>query len=194
MHQGKTPEWASLRKKNQVPFGVCLHFLPISAGSRKNYAVKQRYINRASSGRFDKGQLSCKKYKGKSIFSNKTREGLALQEKAQKEELEDKDFITVLLISWEVSATPTWDSPLQTPAEPQEDWGLATPVWFKSPSKTLCNLKTLWHGADAVQLLNSSYHENCCIMKGTLSKCIHLCWRDLHCISPRAETKDGFIA
>ncbi|EOA93959.1 hypothetical protein Anapl_16856 [Anas platyrhynchos] len=94
----------------------------LSDGSRKNYAVKQRYINRASSGRLHKGQLSCKKYKGKSIFSNKTKEGLALQEEAQMEELADKDFITVLLISWQVSATQTWDSPLQTPAEPLEDW------------------------------------------------------------------------
>lgn len=55
-----------------------------------------------------------------------------MQEEAQTEKLADKDFITVLLISWQVSATQTWDSPLQTPAEPLEDWGLNLFILLKS--------------------------------------------------------------
>ena len=37
-------------------------------------------------------------------------------------------------------------------------------------------------------------HENCCIIKTSLSKCVHLCWKDLCCTSHRPEMKVIFIS
>lgn len=75
-------------------------------------------------GDFLKVNFPARNIRAKAIFSNKTRERLVLQDKAQNEELADKDVIVLLLNSWsriwEVSDTQCQNFRLQIPAEPQK--------------------------------------------------------------------------